>query len=210
MIAPAVDLTEGSVLALVLDTHPVTRIGLGVLVQRAPWVSRCLLAADRDEAVALAERHRLDVAIVDISEAGASMSAYLAPLRAARPAMPIVLSSLCAPAGPAQRLAAGGAEVLTAELSVEQLLGAIRAALLGDEAPPPLTVQAQAQAQIVLSARERQVLALLCDGATNREIAAAMHVGTDTVKKHAASLYRKLGVRNRTEAARQARALLSA
>jgi DNA-binding NarL/FixJ family response regulator len=209
MIEPAVDLTEGSVLALVLDTHPVTRIGLGVLVQRAPWVSRCLLAADRDEAVSLAERHRLDVAIVDISGAGASMSAYLAPLRAARPAMPIVLSSLCEPPGPAQRLTAGGAEVLTAELSIEQLLGAIRAALLGDEAPP-LTVPVHVQAQIVLSARERQVLALLCDGATNREIAAAMHVGTDTVKKHAASLYRKLGVRNRTEAARQARALLSA
>ena len=54
------------------------------------------------------------------------------------------------------------------------------------------------------------VLALLCTGATNREIAAAMHVGTETVKKHAGALYRKLGVRNRTEAAQRAATLLAA
>lgn len=61
-----------------------------------------------------------------------------------------------------------------------------------------------------LSEREREVLALLCTGATNREIAAAMQVGTKTVKKHAGTLYRKLGVRNRTEAAQRAATLLAA
>lgn len=61
-----------------------------------------------------------------------------------------------------------------------------------------------------LSAREQEVLALLCTGATNREIAAALHVGLETVKKHARSLYRKLGARNRTEAARRATELTAA
>jgi DNA-binding CsgD family transcriptional regulator len=45
-----------------------------------------------------------------------------------------------------------------------------------------------------LADRERDVLALISTGATNREIAATMHVGTETVKKHAGALYRKLGV----------------
>jgi len=178
---------------------------MGVLLQRQPWVSRCLLATDRDEAVVLAERHRPDVAIVDISEAGASVGSYLSQIRAVRPAMPVVLANLCAPGRPARALS-GRAEILTADLSIEQLLGAIRAALLSDEAQLPLS----AHTATALSAREREVLALLCSGATNREIAAAMHVGTDTVKKHAASVYRKLGVRNRTEAARHAATLIAA
>lgn len=54
------------------------------------------------------------------------------------------------------------------------------------------------------------MLALLSTGATNREIAEVMHVGTETVKKHAHALYRKLGVRNRTEAAQRASDLLAA
>jgi two-component system response regulator DesR len=48
------------------------------------------------------------------------------------------------------------------------------------------------------------VLELLATGATNREIAARLHLGPDSVKKHAAALYRKLGVRNRTEAVQHA------
>jgi DNA-binding NarL/FixJ family response regulator len=61
-----------------------------------------------------------------------------------------------------------------------------------------------------LSAREREVLLLLTTGATNREIAEALHVSAETVKKHAAALYRKLGVRNRTEAAQLAPELSAA
>jgi DNA-binding NarL/FixJ family response regulator len=205
MNSPPIDLPDQSVLALVVDAHPLTRIGMGVLLQRQPWVSRCLLAADRDEAIVMAERHRPDVAIIDISGGGASVGAYLARLRAVRPAMPVVMANLCAPAHPVRALA-GRAEILTADLSIEQLLGAIRAALLSDETQLPLS----AQVETALSGREREVLALLCSGATNREIAAALHVGTDTVKKHAASVYRKLGVRNRTEAARHAATLIAA
>jgi DNA-binding NarL/FixJ family response regulator len=201
-----VDLPNDSVLALVVDSHPLTRIGLGVLLHRQPWASRCLLASDREEAVVLAERHRPDVAVVDVSDAGPFVASYLAPLRAARPAMPLVLSSQYAAANPALLLAAGGAGLLTPELSVQQVLTAVRSALVGEAAPVRIIGTMRSDE---LSEREREVLALLCTGATNREIAAAMHVGTETVKKHAGALYRKLGVRNRTEAAQRAATLLA-
>jgi DNA-binding NarL/FixJ family response regulator len=201
-----VDLPDDSVQAMVVDSHPLTRIGLGVLLHRQPWVSRCLLAADRDEAAALAERHRPDVAVVDVSDAGPFVGSYLAPLRAARPSMPLVLSSHYAPANHTLLLAAGGVGLLTPELSIEQVVRAVRSALVGESMP----VQIGAKRSDQLSEREREVLALLCTGATNREIAAAMHVGTETVKKHAGALYRKLGVRNRTEAAQRAATLLAA
>jgi two-component system response regulator DesR len=199
-----VDLPDGSILTLVVDRHPLTRIGLGVLLHRQPWVSRCLLAADREEAIALAERHR--PAVVDVSDAGPFVGSYLAPLRAARPAMPLVLSTQYAPSNHAQLLAAGGSGLLTADTSIEEVLSAVRAALTADERPLGRGANRADQ----LSERERQVLTLLCTGATNREIAAAMNVGTETVKKHAGALYRKLGVRNRTEAAQRATTLLAA
>jgi two-component system response regulator DesR len=143
---------------------------------------------------------------VDVSEVGPFVGSYLAPLRAARPSMPLVLSSHYAPANHTLLLAAGGVGLLTPELSIEQVLRAVRSALVGEATP----VQIGSTRSDQLSEREREVLALLCTGATNREIAAAMHVGTETVKKHAGALYRKLGVRNRTEAAQRAATLLAA
>ncbi len=201
------DLPDSSVQVLIVDSHPLTRIGLGVLLHRQPWVSRCLLAPSRDEAAALATRNRPDVAVVDISDAGPFLGSYLAPLKLARAAMPLVLSSHYLPPKRAQLLANGGAGLLTPDLSAEQMVDTIRAALVGEEALPTPT---DPRGPEELSEREREVLSLLCTGATNREIAAAMEVGIETVKKHAGALYRKLGVRNRTEAVQRAANFLAA
>jgi DNA-binding NarL/FixJ family response regulator len=72
-----------------------------------------------------------------------------------------------------------------------------------DETPPVRPAAAASR----LSEREQDVLALLASGATNREIAAELHLSTEAIKKHASAIYRKLGVRNRTEASQRARAL---
>jgi two-component system response regulator DesR len=201
------DLPDGSVQVLIVDPHPLTRIGLGVLLHRQAWVGRCRLAPTREEAAILAERQRPDLAVVDVSDAGPFLGAYLAPLRAARPAMPLVLSSHYLPPKRAQLLAVGGAGLITPDLSAEQMVRVIRAALVGDA---PQLVPVLSRASEHLSEREREVLTLLCTGATNREIAAAMEVGIETVKKHAGALYRKLGVRNRTEAVQRASHFLAA
>ncbi len=58
-----------------------------------------------------------------------------------------------------------------------------------------------------LSAREQEVLKLIAAGLTNREIAEALGISPETVKKHTGSIYGKLGVRGRTEAALRARHL---
>jgi DNA-binding NarL/FixJ family response regulator len=200
-----VDLPDGSVEALVVDPHPLTRIGLVILLHRQRWVGRCRPASSRDEAIALAARHRPDVAVVNVSDAGPFISSYLAPLRAVRPAMPLLLSTYYGAGNEAQARAAGGAGLLTPDLSIEQVVGAVRAALVGEAIPAHPRTKRSEQ----LSGREQEVLALLCTGATNHEIAAAMHVGIETVKKHAGALYRKLGVRNRTEAAQRAATLLA-
>jgi len=58
-----------------------------------------------------------------------------------------------------------------------------------------------------LSVREQEVLKLIAAGLTNREIASALVISPETVKKHTGSIYGKLGVRSRTEAAIRARSL---
>jgi DNA-binding NarL/FixJ family response regulator len=201
---PPVDLADRSVTMLVFDPHAASRIGLGVMLRRQAWVGRCLLASELDEAVALTRRFKPDAAIVDISNAGPFIASYINPLRATRGAMPVLLSSHCRlPVRPSLS-ALGASALLSPGFTVEELTGAVRAVLVGDEQPwIDETDHAEG-----LSDREREVLVLISTGATNREIAAAMHVGAETVKKHAGALYRKLGVRNRTEAAQRAADLL--
>jgi DNA-binding NarL/FixJ family response regulator len=202
---PTVAIPDASVQTLVLDSHAPSRIGLGVLLHRQPWVARCLLASQRDEAVALIERNRPHVAIVDISDAGPFVSSYVAPLHSVRPAMPILLSSRCRLVASPPPSAVGAVGVLSPDSSAEEMIAAVRVALVGDELPPVETYD-PADA---LTRREREVLALISSGATNHEIAATMHVSIETVKKHASVVYRKLGVRNRTEAAQRAAELMA-
>jgi len=213
-LQPPVDLPDDSIQVLILDPHAITRIGLAVLLQRQPWVSRCLLAAEKDAAAELATRHRPEVAIVDVSNAGPFAAAEVAPLRAAHPAMPIVLSSRTRAAAAVPPTALDAVGFLGPNCTPIEVVGTVRRALVGDHQhlrrQPRRQEQRQSPAPRGLSEREREVLALLSTGATNREIAEVMHVGTETVKKHAHALYRKLGVRNRTEAAQRASDLLAA
>ena len=198
---------DGSVQALVFERHAALRIGYGLLLHRQPWIASCLLVEERAEAVQAAGRAKPDLAIVDISDVGPFIDAQLAPLQDAHPGMALVLSTrnFTPQRAPLGRWAT--APLLTPESSPEEIVDAVRGALIEEPPAPSLTPAANTTPGL-LSDREREVLTLLCTGATNREIAAAMHLSAETVKKHAATLYRKLGVRNRTEAAQCAPSLL--
>ena len=65
----------------------------------------------------------------------------------------------------------------------------------------------QAPLDSPLSDREQEVLSLIATGSTNKEIAGQLHLSPHTVKEHTSAIYRKLGVRNRAEATRQAQRL---
>ncbi|MCW3017223.1 MAG: two component transcriptional regulator, LuxR family [Solirubrobacterales bacterium] len=211
-------LAENSVTALVIDGHDTTRIGVGVLLQRQPWIARCLLADSRARGVELLHRERCDVAVLDISDAGPWTESAVRSLKDAHPGVHVVLSSRCGGGLPGTLAKLGASGHLPAGASGPEIIAAIRAALLGDPpatdrptvsvAVPPAPPPALASA-LTLTDREREVLELLAVGLTNREIAARLHLGPDSVKKHATGLYRKLGVSNRTQAARRAADLLS-
>ena len=200
-------LPNSSVRAIVIDAHAPSRIGLAALLEEQPWIERCLLASGSEESVALTRRHRPDVAILDISQTGPFAGSITAMIREAHPGVQILLSSRCRTSAGAPIASLGAVGFLPAGVSGEDVIDAVRAAVLTGE---PLEFEVAAPAGgLALSDREREILVLLGTGATNREIAERLHLGPDSVKKSATALYRKLGVRNRTEAAQRAATVLA-
>lgn len=201
-------LAESSVRALVIDGHAPSRIGLAALLEEQPWIETCLLASGSEESIALTRRHRPDVAILDISQTGPFAGSVTAMIRAAHPGIQILLSSRCRTSPGAPPASLGAVGFLPAGISPEDVIDQVRAAVLGGEpldfepAAPPTGAE--------LSDREREILVLLGTGLTNREIGERLHLGPDSIKKSATALYRKLGVRNRTEAAQRAATVLAA
>ncbi|HEY2478908.1 MAG TPA: response regulator transcription factor [Solirubrobacterales bacterium] len=201
--APA--LPDGSARAIVIDAHAPSRIGIAALLEGQPWIERCLQAADSQGAVGLVRRHRPDVALLDISQTGPFAGTVTATIRLAHPGIHVLLVSRCSSSAGAPATSLGAVGFLPAGTSGEEIVEAARSAILtGAPDLPPAT----SSVAPVLTDREREILILLGTGATNREIAAHLHLGPDSVKKSATGLYRKLGVRNRTEAVRRAAAAL--
>jgi two-component system response regulator DesR len=207
---PALDaLAAASVRAIVIDAHAPSRIGLAALLEEQAWIERCLLAAGSEESVALTRRHRPDVAILDVSQTGPFAGPITAAIRAAHPGVQILLSSRCRTSPGAPPASLGAVGFLPAGISGADLVARVRAAVLGG-GPLDFEPVAPPAAGPALSDREREILFLLGTGATNREIGERLHLGPDSIKKSATSLYRKLGVRNRTEAAQRAATVLAA
>jgi DNA-binding NarL/FixJ family response regulator len=212
--APPVDpdaeaLPDSSVRAIVIDAHAPSRIGLAALLEEQPWIETCLLASGSEESVALTRRHRPDVAILDISQTGPFAGSVTAAIRAAHPGVQILLSSRCRTSPGAPPASLGAVGFLPAGVSSEEVVDQVRTAVLGGE-PLAFDLPGAPAGDSDLTDREREILVLLGTGLTNREIGERLHLGPDSIKKSATVLYRKLGVRNRTEAARRAEVVLGA
>ena len=187
------DIPDHAIHPLVVDRHVATRLGLAVLLQREPWVARCLLAQDGREGAALARTHRPDVAVLDVSDAGPFVASETALLRDAHASIQIVLTSRCAGHLGVAPGEFGAAAFLPPDASSSEIVAAVRGAVMShapEERPRPLDKPS------ALTDRERQLLVLMSTGATNREIADRLHLGPDSVKKNASALYRKIGARN--------------
>jgi DNA-binding NarL/FixJ family response regulator len=206
MIPDIHHIPDGAIRPLIIDAHAGSRLGMALLLQRERWVGRCLIARDSQDGVELAARHRPEVALLDVSNAGPFVASAAAELRRAHAGVRIVLTSRCARelATPPQTVGAAG--FLAPDASPQEIVSVVLTAVLSLDAQAPQTSAVDPDG---LSERERRLLSLISTGATNKEIAQRLHLGPDSVKKNASSLYRKLGVRNRTEAAQRAADLLA-
>jgi DNA-binding NarL/FixJ family response regulator len=193
----------GKLSVLVVDDHAVVQWGFRLLLGRQPWIGRCDAATGPDDAVELARRQKPDVALVDLFLGERSGADLCEALHEASPKTRVLLISGAGWISPETAKAAGAAGFISKDWSAEEVANAVRMVGRG------MTVFArQADGPATpLSRREREVLELIGKGATNREIAERLFLSPHTVKDHTTALYRKLGVRNRAEAAKRAEQL---
>ena len=198
---------------LLVDDHLVIRRELTRLVIAA---GATVVGEAGTVAAALAEAGRTqpDVIILDLNLPDGSGLDVMAPLRQASPSSRIVILSASNDSGDIRRgLAAGANGYLTKDLSGAAVVGAIASATGGVTAVTNAAVaslltgdssRAAGARELIsrLSAREREVLALLADGLSAAEAAGRLGLSTRTIEGHATSLLSRLGVRNRAEAVR--------
>jgi two-component system response regulator DesR len=177
--------------------------GFRLMLGEQPWVERFLSARDGDEAEAVARRYAPHVALVDLFLGGESGAEVCERLRAASPITRVLLISGAGRISPSAARAAGASGFVSKDWEAADVARAVRRVGLGRTVFAP---QRDAPAAL-LTDREREVLDLIAQGATNPEIASRLYLSPHTVKEHTSSMYRKLKVRNRAEAVQRAQRL---
>jgi DNA-binding NarL/FixJ family response regulator len=196
---------------LVVDDHPVVRQGLRTFLDLQGDITVVGEAADGDEAVTAAVEHRPDVILLDLRMPGADGAMALRGLRAAEvPARVLVVTSFTDPGAVLPALRAGAAGYVYKDIDPPALAAAIRAVhaghvLMNADVARLLAAGDAAWGRspggATLTARERDVLAEIARGRSNREIARVLNVSEKTVKTHVSAILTKLGVADRTQAA---------
>jgi DNA-binding NarL/FixJ family response regulator len=202
-----------SIRVLIVDDHAVIRDGITAMLEPHDDLQVVGEAADGDTAVRQAADLRPDVVLMDLRMPGTDGAGATARITALpSPPHVLVLTTYDSDADIIRAMAAGAIGYLLKDTPRRELLDAIRAAARGDAVLTPsiatkLVRQQRTSRPEPLSSRERQVLALVARGATNRHIAETLIVSEATVKTYLTRIFTKLQVGDRTSAVTTALAL---
>jgi NarL family two-component system response regulator LiaR len=194
---------------LIVDDHEVVRQGLRFALEQEPDFAIVGECADGTSALKQIAALRPDVVLLDLVMPGLDGMGVLhsLPERDRAPAV-IVLTSYATDDRAMDAVRAGAVSYLLKTSAVDRVVEAVRAAATGGSVLDPglaghlvRGVQAGDGPLARLSARERDVLAALSRGRSNREIARALSLGEQTVKSYVSSILTKLGLQDRTQAA---------
>ncbi len=193
---------------VIVDDHKMVRSGLRTFLLVHEDLELVGEAADGQEALAVVARTQPDVVLMDLQMPRMDGATATRALLTRDPSLCVVaLTSFKEEAMVTQALEAGARGYLLKDIDGNELAKAIRAAHAGAPALASEAAWAVFQASRRapepghdLTAREREVLALMIEGLTNPEIADRLIIGLSTVKSHVSTILSKLGVATRTEA----------
>ncbi|WP_425398071.1 response regulator [Aeoliella sp.] len=196
---------------LVVDDHPVVRIGVKHLTSG----SDIHVVAEADngaEAIETVKKVQLDLVLLDVRMPEVDGLRCLAEIRKIKPQLPVLMfSAYDSPTYIARAVALGASGYLTKAAKRDTLVGAITEVAGGGTAwsrddlrrasGPIGDPDTEIDLEVPLTRREMEVLKQLAFGLTNKEIAEALGISYETVKEHVQHVLRKLGVSDRTQAA---------
>jgi DNA-binding NarL/FixJ family response regulator len=198
---------------LLADDHSIVRRGLKSLIETEAGLSVVAEAGDGLEALRLCAEHHPDMAIVDVAMPklnGIEVAARVQKLE--RPPRVIMLSMHADESYILRALAAGARAYLLKDATDEDLLPAIRSvaagkpyfsptvtAVLVEDYMRQLQARGLTDSHHLLTDREKEVLQLLAEGRSNKEVATLLDLGVSTVETHRANLMQKLNLHNTAE-----------
>jgi two-component system NarL family response regulator len=205
---------------LIVDDHALVRRGMSYVVKEGFPDAEVIEAESSAAALeALRKGGKVDLALVDVRMPDLDGLELLRAIKGEWEEMPVIMLSTYENAPYVKRaLADGAAGYLLKDATPEDLSQAINVAMSGSgNVLSPRVIQnlfedqeaANAssngrRSEYSLTQREHDILALLAEGRSNREIAGRLYLSEKTVKAHLAAIFRKLGVTNRTQAAMMA------
>jgi DNA-binding NarL/FixJ family response regulator len=209
--------TPDPIRVLLVDDHDVFRHGLAQLLADE-GLAIVAEASGGEAGVRLAAELRPDVVLMDLGMPGMSgVEATRAIPATDAPPNVVVLTLSDDDASMLEALLAGAAGYVLKDATLEQIVVAVRAAAAGETVIPPRVAPellrrlraaepapAPDEGLVELSEREHEVLRLIVAGHDNAAIASALFISPNTVKSHVASIFAKLGVESRLQAAVQA------
>jgi DNA-binding NarL/FixJ family response regulator len=193
---------------VIADDHAVVRRGLIALFAGTEDIEVVGDAVDGAAAVEVVEAQRPDVVLMDLSMPGMDGVDATRRINELQPGLPVViLTSFSEQSRILQAIDAGAAGYLLKDAEPEELLRGVRAAAAGEAPFSPraakalLTLGAQRQKAADLTGRERDVLTGVAEGLANKQIARRLGISEKTVKSHLTSVFQRIGVSDRTQAA---------
>lgn len=186
-----------------VDEHQLLLAGLRAILANAAWVDSCLAVSSADAALQVARRHHPQLALVSTSLDGWSGPDLCRTLREQMPYVKVVLMFAEGRVPAALAASLGAAAALSKMMAPGAIVMALKHVAEGGRVFP----KGKAWPRVKLSRRELDVLHHLASGSSNPETAASLNLSRHTVKQHTSAVYRKLGVRNRAEAASRAQEL---
>ena len=196
----------------VVDDHAIVREGLTLLINREADLAVCGVAEEMHSALRTMETVRPDVLIVDISLNGPDGLDLLKTIRMKDPSLPVLILSMHDESIYAERaLRAGANGYIMKQEATERVLVALRRILnremyVSDQIATKMLQRLAGQSPTrerspldVLSDRELEVLRLIGEGRSTREIAEKLHLSVKTVESYQSHLKEKLGLRNSRE-----------
>ncbi|MBG0826268.1 response regulator transcription factor [Planomonospora sp. ID67723] len=190
---------------LIVDDHPIVRDGIRGMFTGDPGFEVLGEAEDGARAVALAGTLNPDVILMDLRMPGMDGVAAIKELaRAGNAARVLVLTTYDTDRDVLPAVEAGATGYLLKDTGRDELVRAVRTAARGEAVLSP-SVATRLLGQVrtpadPLSARELEILHLIAEGGTNREVAARLFISEATVKSHVLHIYTKLGVNDRAAA----------